>query len=391
MEDTEIHTRLIQLVQSSNYYNLNPIIPIPDCSEEINMIVQLLENGYAIDMKTRTEINTSINRFKLTYNTYYTDDLLYNFECIHKSMKILLGINKDEPLYKYGGGIIHPRYLDINLNAGVDGTTTNIVCTSTPVCDCILRNGKRSELFTVSMTNDSFIRFIGQPITQKFFISHELSHLTLPTFLDKFNQELYRITTSLGIGMNSHAIELFCDIIGIAVIFITLRRDESIVALTGMTINETNIYNNLNMGNLIGVFGGGDWSHPNTLTRVTYARETLQKLKGILNFDVNNPIKIEEIRNILCFQMMKFLQQCRGINDINRYTDVSQLPPNRCDNNSYLPNPPYTIVSPPPILGIRQDLIDQLTNMGYTEAQARDALTRYNNDFDLALEYLITL
>jgi hypothetical protein len=46
MENKEINTRLVQLAQSSNYYNLNPIIPIPDCSEEINMIVQLLENGY---------------------------------------------------------------------------------------------------------------------------------------------------------------------------------------------------------------------------------------------------------------------------------------------------------------------------------------------------------
>jgi hypothetical protein len=260
-----------------------------------------------------------------------------------------------------------------------------------PACDCILRDGNRKELHTVSMTNYSFITFIGQPITQKFFISHELSHLILPTFLDKFNQELYRITTNLDIGMNSHAIEMFCDIIGIAVIFITLRRDESIVASTGMTINETNINNNLNMGNLIGVFGGGDWSHPNTLTRVTYARETLQKLQGILNFDVNNQQKIEEIRNIICFQMTKFFQQCRGINDINRYTNVSQLPHNRCNNNSNLPNPPYTIVSPPPILVIPQYLIDQITNMGYTDAQAIEALTRYNNDFDRALEYLLTL
>jgi hypothetical protein len=138
--------------------------------------------------------------------------------------------------------------------------------------------------------------------------------------------------------MRSKAIELYCDIIAVALVFITVRRDELVNPSTRMTPNESKLNDNMTIASLSVGWGGEDDSQPHPNLRHSYSQATFTSLRQIANFNVNEAAKINEVREIIKTQMRRFWTQCYGIDTTNadglgglaRFPRVEILPAYRC-------------------------------------------------------------
>ena len=326
-----IQEKLRKLVLNVNTYNKNPVIGIPaDYQEEVDYIKDLLIDGYAISKINKERIKEQIDNFKRDYHTFYNDALLNDYNIIYKSIKQLLSINNTDPIKTTDGQIIYDRFLHINTDPGaIDGTPYPmggcIWRTTDPTCKGNLIDGTEVTVISVSMNSSIFN---VNEILQILFISHELSHLILVRFIDQYIPELNKINDDILFGMFSKSIELYCDIIAVALVFIAVRREEKIDQTTMMTPNEKKLNDNMNVGSLSVGWGYEDQVHPDPNIRYNYSQATFTNLRQIVDFDVNNPAKINEVREIIKIQMRRFWTQCYGIDSRVRIPTV--LPAYRC-------------------------------------------------------------
>jgi hypothetical protein len=335
-----IQDKLKELILSVNRYNENPAIGIPtDYQEKVDYVKDLLIDGYAISKINKERIKQQINDFKKDHPIFYNDALLNDYNFIYKSIKQLLSINNTDPIITTDNNIIYDKFLHINTDLGaIDGTPYPMGgCVwrpADPTCKGNLIDGTEVTVISVSMNNSTFN---VNEILQILFISHELSHLILVRFIDTYIPELDNVNNIL-FGMLSKAIELYCDIIAVALVFITVRREEEVNQLTGMTPNEKRLNDNMTVASLSVGWGGEDQVHPDPNVRHSYSQSTFTNLRQIVDFDVNNPAKIKEVREIIKVQMRRFWSQCYGIDTTNtdrlgglsKFRKVENLPAYRC-------------------------------------------------------------
>jgi hypothetical protein len=316
-----LQLRLTNLATTVNN-NGNPRRP-DDYDLQLNFIKDLLIDGYAIHPKRKVDINRKIDNFKRLFPRYYTNDLLKDYNDIYKSGKLLLNINETEPII-VAERIIHKQFIDIPLEDD-DITPKPGVADANPIsigpcawpnpaqpdCKGSNKQGNEYDLFAVSIYNSVFERVNNQTI-QTFFLAHEFTHMILEKFIVDFIPEFRKVNDIYRFGLPSNSIELYCDIIGIALVFISMRRDEEPNDPTGQTKNENLLYNDFTVDNLRSGWGGEGGGHPHVNVRYSYSKATFDSLRQIVNFNIT-PAKINEVREIIKTQMRRFWTQCYGI------------------------------------------------------------------------------
>jgi hypothetical protein len=329
--------------------------------------------AYDIRLANKQSIDREIIDFKRQY-PQYTDSFLTDYQSIINSVKLLLNIPVQDDIIINSENVLHNEHIRIFPENLIDGQPYmhEFGCTS---------KRQQYNLFGVSISRS----VLNLPkMIQLFIISHEIGHIILSKFLEISQPKLLIPDGGIKLEALSKATELICDLIGIALVFITCRRDENIIIETRMTPNEKNLMDSLTPTIMRPVWGSGSATHPHTNVRLAYSRRIFGELTRKQGLD------LKYIRNRIIRNLEKFLGEYYRVHPdtVHRSIRENTFPESLKVRPVVAATP---VVAAAPAVARAPSTTTQLVNMGFPRSAVVGALQQSGDNFDVALNTLLSL